>query len=301
MIIEVPAFFISKIKGIKYKFAVIVSAVVIFSLLAYAVYSIFPILIDEGKKMLPLITQAGGKIKVENLFPDVVFNPEISGWLNSLILQLSMKFTEFGGTVLNYVIQNVTNAMTAVILFAITASYFTNLNPTLKKNIWRFFPASSRNKSICFVRDYYKNLRHFIRGQVIIAILIGFIVGFGMFVSGIPYALFLGFLSGITNFIPFLGVIVATIPALLLGFSYQGTSGLIKVALVLVIANQLESWVFSPRIQSSRMKLNWFAIIISFFLCGAFFGIIGVLLAVPILVFLKDYWVEYVQEAFKKL
>ena len=62
------------------------------------------------------------------------------------------------------------------------------------------------------------------------------VVGGGMAVLGIPYALFLGFLSGITDFIPFLGVLIAALPAILLGLSDGGLWGVLKVVIVLLVA-----------------------------------------------------------------
>ena len=136
---------------------------------------------------------------------------------------------------------------------------------------------------------------------MIIAAIVGGIVGVGMFIAGIPYALFLGFLAGITNFIPFLGVIIAGVPALLVGLTHDGPWGLVKVLIVIVVANQLESWVLSPRIQGRRMKLNWFAIIVAIFFCAGFLGVVGVLLAIPILIFFRDFWISYVENAFERL
>jgi predicted PurR-regulated permease PerM len=71
--------------------------------------------------------------------------------------------------------------------------------------------------------------------------------------------------------------------------------------IVLIVANQIESWVLSPRIQGSRMKLNWFAILLSILLAGSILGIAGVLLGIPMLLFFKKFWVEYIQESYNKL
>ncbi|MGC9313170.1 MAG: AI-2E family transporter, partial [Sediminispirochaetaceae bacterium] len=118
---------------------------------------------------------------------------------------------------------------------------------------------------------------------------------------GIPYALFLGFISGITNFIPYLGVLVAAVPAVVLGLSYQGIMGVLKVAIVLAAANQFEGWILSPRIQGNRMKLNWFIIILSILVSGAIFGLVGILIAIPLVAFFKKFWIWYVQDAFRRM
>ncbi len=122
-----------------------------------------------------------------------------------------------------------------------------------------------------------------------------------MTVAGIQYAVFLGFLAGVTNLIPFFGVIITAVPAVFLGLAKYGLFGLLRVAIVLVAANQIESWVLSPKIQGDRMELNWFVILLGILLFGGLFGIVGVLFAIPIMVFIKEFWICYVQEALKKL
>jgi len=301
LIIEVPANFLSRIKGVSFKLATVISSLVIFSLMAYAFYQVIPILLDEGKKIFPMITQAAEDLQLNMMGENTRIDPKVIEWVENFTSDLVTRFSEFGVNIINWIIQNIPNAMTATLLFIVTASYFTALTPILKGNIWRFFPSSTRAKAIAFMKDYYRDIRHFIGGQVIIAVTVGTLVGVGMFLSGVPYSLFLGFLSGITNFIPFVGVFVASIPSLLLGFTHGSFGGVIKVIIVLVVVNQLESWVLAPRIQGQRMKLNWFAIVVAIFLCGAFFGVVGVLLAIPLLIFFRNFWSQYVQEMFKRL
>ncbi|HPF16089.1 MAG TPA: AI-2E family transporter [Thermotogota bacterium] len=301
LIIEVPANYLSKFKFIKYKVAVLISSIMMFFLLAYAIYSIFPIIIEEGQRLFPLLSKTSQDLDIQQFFKNRSIDPNVVEWFDSFIGEIGKKFSELGATILNTVIQYIPNATTSAIIFIITASYFTALTPVFKRNLWRFFPKSTQSKSLGFIKEFYRDIRHFIGGQVIIAFLVGFMVGFGTFLSGIPYSLFLGFLSGITNFIPFLGVFIAAIPALLLGFVHGGVAGLIKIIVVLIISNQLESWLLNPKIQGTRMQINWFAILLSILIAGSILGLAGVLLGIPLLLFFKRFWVEYVQDTLKKI
>lgn len=301
LIIEVPAHHLSKLKFIKYKTAVVISSLIMFFLLAYAIYSIFPILIEEGQRLFPLLSRTSQDVSIEEFVKNENIDPKVIEWVDSLVADIGKKISELGANILNTLIQYIPNATTSAIIFIITASYFTALTPIFKRNIWRFFPKSTSKKSINFIREYYKDIRHFIGGQVIIAFIVGLMVGTGTFLSGIPYSLFLGFLSGITNFIPFLGVFIASIPALLLGFVHGGLAGFIKILLVLIIANQLESWLLNPKIQGTRMRLNWFAILLSILIAGSILGLAGVLLGIPLLLFFKRFWEEYIQSSLMKL
>jgi len=272
-----------------------------FFLLAYAIYSIFPILIEEGQRLFPVLSSSSEDLNINEFIKNRNIDPSVVEWVDWFIGVIGKTFSDWGANILNSIVQYIPNATTSAIIFIITASYFTALTPIFKRNLWRFFPKSTQRKSLNFIKEFYRDIRHFIGGQVIIALLVGLMVGVGTFLSGIPYSLFLGFLSGITNFIPYLGVFIAAIPALLLGFVHGGLAGFIKILFVLIISNQLESWLLNPKIQGSRMKLNWFAILLSILLAGSILGLAGVLLGIPLLLFFKRFWEEYVQDTLKKL
>lgn len=303
MIIEVPARGLSKIKFLPYEVAVILSSIFVFALLVAGISLLIPILIDEGGRLFDLLVKGMQDLDLQKMLRinNEVIMEQVIKTTNVFLANLSQQSARLGGEALNWTVQRVPDATTGVLIFVITASYFTAVVPLLRVNLWRFFPRSGRRQATQFVSGFYGDLRHFIGGQVIIAAFVGLIIGVGMLIAGIPYPLFLGFLGGITNFIPFLGVVIAGIPALLVGLTHSGLWGLVKVLIVIVVANQLESWVLSPRIQGRRMKLNWFVIIVSIFFCARFLGVVGVLLAIPILIFFRRYWVSYVQTAFDQM
>jgi len=298
LIIEVPARQLYKLRFLSYKAAVAVSTVFMFALLILGVSQIVPIVLDEGKRLFPLLKNSVGSFDLPKLLGESSLGSELSTALQDAGGRLLERIAQAGVTIINNLFQNLPDFTTGLIVFVITAGYFTYTVPSLKSNLWRFFPASGRVKAYSFLAEVYGDIRHFIAGQILIALFVGIVVGTGLALIGIPYALFLGFISGITNFIPYLGVLVAAVPAIVLGLSYQGFLGVLKVAVILMAANQFEGWILSPRIQGNRMKLNWFIIILSILIAGAVFGLVGILIAIPLVAFFKKYWIWYVQEAF---
>jgi predicted PurR-regulated permease PerM len=301
LIIEVPARQLSRLKFLSYKASVAISTFVIFSLLILGISRIVPIVLEEGKRLFPLLKESVGSFDLPKMLGDSTLGREVTGALQDAGGSLLERTAQLGVTIMNSVFQNLPNFTTGLIVFAITAGYFTYTVPTIKSNLWRFFPASGREKAFRFLAEVYGDIRHFIAGQILIALFVGVVVGSGLALIGIPYALFLGFISGITNFIPYLGVLVAAVPAVVLGLSYQGIMGVLKVAIVLAAANQFEGWILSPRIQGNRMKLNWFIIILSILVSGAVFGLVGILIAIPLVAFFKKFWIWYVQDAFRRM
>ena len=119
-------------------------------------------------------------------------------------------------------------------------------------------------------------------------------VGLGSWLLGVPLALSLGFLAGVFNLIPYLGVIVSTIPALILAASVGGWQ-VVGVLGVVTAANQLETLVHSRVILGRTTELHPAAVIIAI-LIGASLGCIwGALVSVPLVAFLKLLYEDYYQ------
>lgn len=134
-------------------------------------------------------------------------------------------------------------------------------------------------------------------GQVLVAAFVGFFVGVMSLIFKIPSAIFLGVLAFITDFIPYLGVIISAIPLLMLGFASHGLKGLIIGVLILLSANQLEMWFLAPKIQSNALKIHWFFILIAILLFGDVIGFGGIFVALPTLIYVKNFWNQYVSKS----
>lgn len=301
LIIEIPARQLYKMRFFSYRLSVAFSTLFVFAILIFGVGSLVPIVLKEGEKLFTLLSNYVGGFELPALLSESTLGKELSNALQGAGGKLLERTAQFGVQLVNAIFRSLPDFTTGLIVFILTAGYFTYTVPSLKQNLWRLFPQSGYPKAFRFLAEVYGDVRHFIAGQILIALFIGVIVGVGLALVGIPYSLFLGFISGITNFIPYLGVIAAAVPAVVLGLSHQGWIGILKVIIVLAAANQIEGWILSPRIQGSRMKLNWFVIILSILLSGAVFGLIGILIAIPLVVFFKKFWIWYVQDAFQKM
>ena len=145
-------------------------------------------------------------------------------------------------------------------------------------------------------RDLGHKLDHsvggYFRGQVIIAVIVGLITGGGLALLGVPLAPFLGFLAGIFNLVPYLGVVIAIIPSLLLAIPL-GWFQVIGVVVVFIIANQGETHIFSPIILARSTHLHPVTVLVAILLGASLLGLWGAVLAVPIAAFLKLVYHDY--------
>ncbi len=183
------------------------------------------------------------------------------------------------------------------LLAALTLSvYFLYDLPRLGRAALLVFPDPYQPLVTDLARKLDRSVGGFVRGQLLVAFLVGLIVGIGLWLVGVPLAASLGFLAGVFNLIPFVGVIVSGVPALLLA----ATGGWLKVLLALLVlwlANQLEGNLLGPLIVGRATRLHPVTAIAAILVGASLFGLWGALLGVPTAAFLKVLLLDYYQRS----
>ena len=132
----------------------------------------------------------------------------------------------------------------------------------------------------------------YIRGQLLVAALVGITVGVGLALVEVPMAAALGFIAGVFNLVPYLGVVISIVPTLLLALG-GGLWTLVGALVVFVVANQLEAHVFSPFILGRATELHPLTVVLSIMAGAALAGLWGAMLAVPLMAFAKVLYADY--------
>ena len=153
------------------------------------------------------------------------------------------------------------------------------------------------------VSKYFKRTNeiffNFISGQIIDAVIVGVITTIAMAIMKVKYAALLGFMIGLFNLIPFFGAIVAVAIAIFITICTGGISKAIWLAIVVIILQQIDANIINPKILGDKLKISPILVIFSVAFAGAYFGVLGMFLAVPVIAMLKliinDY-LEYKQE-----
>jgi predicted PurR-regulated permease PerM len=157
-----------------------------------------------------------------------------------------------------------------------------------------FMKPTLRDDIVFLVREFINIIESFFRGQLIIGLIMGVLLGIGFTVVGLKFGFVIGLSLGVLNIIPYLGTIIGLAITIPLGFFQQPDGGMQMVALVLLvklIVQAIESWLLTPRIMGSRTGLHPVIIIIAIFFWGtAFHGILGMLLAIPLTAFFVTAW-----------
>lgn len=160
--------------------------------------------------------------------------------------------------------------------------------------LFAFDPRVYRDGIVLFVKPPYRArarevldemgsvLRFWFVGQVVRIALMAASVWLALYLLGLPGAFLLGVQAGLSNFIPYLGPIVAAIPVALVAMQH-GVSMLIWAVVIYTIVQSIEGYVIGPLIQRRAVEIPPAWTLVAIVLFGSLFGVMGIALAMPLL------------------
>jgi len=129
----------------------------------------------------------------------------------------------------------------------------------------------------------HKALGYWLKAQAVGMAFVAVATAFGLWLVGLPSAIAIGFVAGLCEFVPYLGVILVSLPAILIGFSISPETGIFTI-IVLVVVQQLQGNIVSPLAQGKLADLPPALTIFSLIGFGLLFGALGLIMAVPLTV-----------------
>lgn len=150
----------------------------------------------------------------------------------------------------------------------------------------QIFPEEYQAHLTVLFSEIHFVLNAYIRGQLTLCILMGFVVFLGMLLLGIPYPLVIGLLAAIVELVPVIGPIIGAIPPLLLAL-LQGYGLAAKVLIFYIIVQQCDGHFVMPKLMGSMIRVHPVAIIAGVLVGGQIFGIIGMMISVPLVAVLQ--------------
>lgn len=236
----------------------------------------FPVLMESIRDVLSNI-QAG---------MDTMGIPDgIQDSINAYSSTFQEKATRF---IMNFLDRSVIGVSSLPSLFMgfVLGFYFLKDREYFARVLTNIIPIRSR-RTIVLVASQINHILHcFIRGEVFTAAVVGALATTAYLIIGLPYALLLGFLAALFEFIPYFGPWIGAAPALILAYLAGPGKFLWSVVAILLI-QQLENVFISPKILGNVVSLHPVYIILALWTGGQFFGIAGMFLAVPAVLILR--------------
>lgn len=147
----------------------------------------------------------------------------------------------------------------------------------------KLVPEAKRDLTSDALNDSGKALRLWLKAQLVAMVLIGLLTGFGLWILGVPSALALGLIAGLLEFVPYVGPIIAAVPAVLIALAIDPQLAL-WTALLYVLIQNIEGYAVQPIIQSWAVEVPGAVLLFALLACGALFGPLGVIFAAPLTV-----------------
>jgi predicted PurR-regulated permease PerM len=177
-------------------------------------------------------------------------------------------------------------SLSLFILSPVLAIYFLADWKRLNKGCLRLVPQKWRVEWQRLLQDINHVVRRFIRGDLIVAVVVGILTGIGVKLVGMDYALLIGIICGVFDLIPYFGPVIGAVPSILLGLTHSPIMGL-KIAIVIIVVQQLESDVISPKLMGDSVGLHPLLIVFVLLAGGELAGFWGMLFSVPIAAVLR--------------
>jgi predicted PurR-regulated permease PerM len=179
-----------------------------------------------------------------------------------------------------YLLSAVALVATIIIVPIITA-YILLDQENLIRVFLGFVPERGRSKAKAVLQDLDHVVGGFIRGQIIDAVVVGILVFVVLTIFHVPFAYLIAVFSGLFQVIPYLGAVVAFLPAVTLALIYNGDGNAIAVAIAIIGVHQLDGNVIAPRIMKEQVGLSPLWVIVAVLAFSELFGFVGTFVAVP--------------------
>jgi len=259
--------------------------VLLFLVLGGIFYLIIPVLIKESAMLVSTLSQ---------YFPELVngsgeFLKNLSGsnQLSQFSDSAQNLFSKISGSFLATLV-DVFGGLVNFILIIVISFYLSIQERGIEKFLRIVTPAKHEIYIINLWERTQRKITLWVRGQMILGIIVGVITYIALAIAGVPYALIFALLTAVMELIPF-GVFLAAIPAVAVGLTAGGfTKGLI-VAIIFIALQQLENYILQPLVLRRSVGISPLIVIISVLAGAKLAGFWGVILAIPVAVAVLEY------------
>ncbi|MGD8744466.1 MAG: AI-2E family transporter [Candidatus Woesebacteria bacterium] len=204
-----------------------------------------------------------------------VYSEQIVGQLISQVGSLPSQFAK----VIVSVLSNALGVLT-VLIFA----FYLLISRGKIDSQWGNFFGQEKGKEITKVINLLeKRLGGWARGQLSLMFLVWSVTYIGLFLLGIPFAIPLSILAGLLELVPYIGPIIAAIPAVIIGLGISPVVGLAVAALYFLI-QQLENYIFVPKVMEKSVGVHPVIILLALTIGFRLAGVVGVLISIPLVI-----------------
>ena len=290
----------SKLKFVKKKargLSVIATYIIFVLIMVIIINCIFPVLKES---IVELVSNIPGYYetlvnKYKELPEDSVLKSDVIKDKMTELSNIDMKqFLSINNEKIIEYVKNIINIFSGIfdVFVSIIVSVYILLQRTaIMKFLRRFARAVFKKNTYEAVNKYFTKANEvfftFISSQLLDAVIVGILTTVAMLIIKVKYAPLIGFTIGLFNMIPYIGASVAVGIGILITFITGGLGKAIAMAIVVIILQQIDANIINPKIIGVSLEVSPLLVIFAVTVGGAYFGILGMFLGVPIAVVIK--------------
>lgn len=275
--------------------SVVILYVILFGVFSLLLILLVPAVIDEigqlATKIPDLYSSFSHWLFTVPGFPEK--NEAVSTLQNSLET-ISSSLSQVTSGIFN-TLSSVFGGVASFLTVLVLTFYMTVEKQGMRKFVSSVVPPKYQPYFVQLLNKIQEKLGSWLRGQLLLSLIIGVTVYVGLLLLGVKYALLLGLLAGAFEIIPFIGPVLAAIPAVFFAATESPLKALLVVVLYIVI-QQLENNIVVPKVMAKTVGLNPIVILVAVLIGARVGGVVGIILAVPvaaiIAIFLRDIFEE---------
>lgn len=178
------------------------------------------------------------------------------------------------------------SSILSIVFAPILAFYILKDWEKIRDSLLLLLPTDARQETIKVCKSIDEVLKEFVKGHLLVATLVGAMIGLAALLLNIEFALLIGIICGVTELFPYFGPFLGAIPSI--GLAYAQSPRLaLYIGLVILVVQQLESNILSPRILGGKVGLHPLVIVFALLAGGKLYGVWGMLFAVPVAAVIK--------------
>lgn len=268
--------------------AIMIIYLFFFGGVGYVVYKTYPVFLKQLKDLIHNIPGFVDTYRtwIYSLYEKTSFLPEtVHDRMDSILLNVE----RMGEDAVASIGTKLTGVFDVVIIIAVIpvlVFYMLKDFPIMRNLLWQFTPSKYRNEGKEVLSEIDRSLGGYIRGQLLVCFFVGMISILMLWLIGMKYPLVLGGIMGITNVIPYFGPILGAIPALIISFT-MGIKMVLLVGIIVLIVQIIEGNLLSPFIVGKSLHIHPVLIILALLVGEEVAGIIGMIVAVPVLTIIR--------------
>ena len=210
--------------------------------------------------------------------------------LKNIFGNFSDKISQLAQNVFSGIVNLFGGIFSALVILVI--SFYLSLKENgMKKFVLSFTPSEHQHYVSGLIDRIYVKIGGWLRGQLLLMLIIGILTYIGLLILGVEYALVLAILAGVLEIIPYLGPALWAIPAFILAFLKSPILA-VWVLVLYVVIQQLENYVVAPQVMKKTVGLNPITIIIVMMIGIKLAGILGIILSVPLAAAVHEVWAD---------